>query len=178
MSFLDLVRKRQSCRHYRNDPVERDLIDRCLEAARLAPSACNSQPWSFIVVDSEPLRTELARAAFSGIYSMNKFCMDAPVLVVVVTERSKYVARLGGHLRGVQYALIDLGIACQHFDLQAAELGLGSCWLGWFNERAVKRLLGLPRSAKLDVMFSLGYPVDGALREKKRKPLDELRRYA
>lgn len=178
MSFLDLVRKRQSERRYSGKPVPREVIERCLEAARLAPSACNSQPWTFIVADDPDLRARLAEAAFSGIYSMNRFASKAPVLVVVVTERSKYAARLGGQMRGVQYSLIDLGIACEHFILQAAEDGVGTCWLGWFNEKSVKQVLGLPRDAKVDVVISMGYPETDAFREKNRKPLEDMHRYA
>lgn len=177
MSFLDLVRTRQSCRAYSKKPVPRELIDLCLDAARLAPSACNSQPWKFIVVDQEPLRSALAKEAFSGIYSMNRFVLDAPAIIILVTQRSKYIARLGGHLRGVKYSLIDIGIAGEHLDLQAAELGLGCCWLGWFNEKAIKKVLGLSRTEKIDVVFSLGYPATPELREKKRQSLDDIRSY-
>lgn len=177
MNFPDLCRRRQSCRKYQPEPVPRELIDQCLEAARLAPSACNSQPWTFIVTDQPAARDALAEAAFSGMYNMNRFAAGAPVLVTVITERSKYLARLGGHFRGVQYSLIDIGIACEHFILQAAEQGLGSCWFGWFNEKAVKQVLDLPRDAHIDVMISLGYPADTP-RDKKRRPLDEIRRYS
>lgn len=178
MKFLDLVNKRQSERQYDPQrPVAREVIERCLEAARLAPSACNSQPWSFIVVDRPEERDRLAAAAFSGIYSMNRFAANAPVLIVVITERSKYVARLGGMIRGVQYSLLDVGAAVEHFLLQAAEEGVGTCWLGWFDERAVKRVLGLPRSARVDVMISMGYPARDNLRPKQRKALDEIRSY-
>ena len=177
MDFLDLVNRRQSCRSYSTRPVERTLIDKCLEAARLAPSACNSQPWTFIVVDREPPKTALAQAAFGGVYSLNKFALQAPVIIAVLTERSKYIARLAGCFRKVQYSLIDIGIACQHLDLQAAELGLGACWLGWFNERAARRVLGLSASTHIDVMFTLGYPADPRLRPKSRRSLDQVRRY-
>lgn len=176
MSFLDLARKRQSDRAYLPKPVPREAIERCLEAARLAPSACNSQPWYFIVVDEPKLKADLMAAAFSGVHSMNRFADRAPVLVVVVTDRMKLSAALGSRFRGVQYSLIDVGIAVEHFCLQAAEEGLGTCWLGWLNERRVARLLRLPRSTKIDVILSLGYP-DGETREKKRKSLDEIRRY-
>jgi len=178
MSFLELVAKRQSTRRYSSRPVPRDVIERCLEAARLAPSACNSQPWTFIVVDGEEQKNRVARAAFGGLHSMNAFAARAPVLIVVVTEKSKYSARLGGLMRGVQYSLIDLGIACEHLVLQAAEDGVGSCWLGWFDEKAVKKELGLPRSARLDVIISLGYPEKDEPRDKVRKPMDDVRRYA
>jgi len=177
MDFLDLVRKRQSVRSYLQKPVPRQIIDRCIEAARLAPSACNSQPWSFIVVDDERLKNTLAERAFSGIYAINSFARQAPVIIAVVTGRSAYVARLGSYFRGTRYNLIDIGIACEHLVLQAAEEGVGTCWLGWFNERAVKRVLGLARSAKVDILISMGYPQDETPQQAQRKGLDEIRRY-
>ncbi len=177
MNFLDLVRRRQSTRRYSPRPVPPEVVERCLEAARLAPSACNSQPWTFLVVTEEPLRSRLADAAYSGLYSMNAFAKKAPVQIVVVTERSKYTARLGGQFRGVQYSLVDIGIACEHLVLQAAEDGVGTCWLGWFNEKEVKKTLALPKGDKIDIMISMGYPEDENPREKNRKPLDEIRRY-
>src|SRR3989339_620853 len=119
MTFIDLVKHRFSCRKFLNTPVEKEKLEQCLEAARLAPSACNSQPWSFIVVDEEKCKNRLAEEAFSGAYSMNAFAKSAPVLIVVVTERSGYIARLGGYFKGVQYSLIDIGIACEHLILQA-----------------------------------------------------------
>ena len=177
MHFLDLVRKRRSVRTYLQRPVPRQIIDRCIEAARWAPSACNSQPWSFIVVDDEKVKDTLAAKAFSGVYGINAFVREAPVIIAVVTERSAYAARLGSYFRGTRYNLIDIGIACEHLVLQAAEEGLGTCWLGWFNERAVKRVLGLARSAKVDILICLGYPKEEAPSEKRRKTLEEVRRY-
>ena len=177
MDFLELAGMRQSCRDYSPRSVPREALERCFETARVAPSACNSQPWRFLAVESEPLRSQLAEKAFHGIYAINRFALKAPVLIVVVTERSKYVARLGGTLRGIQYALVDIGIACQHFDLAAAEQGLGCCWLGWFDEKGVKQVLGLPRSDRVDIMLSVGYPTDSKVRPKNRKTLDEIRKY-
>jgi len=174
MTFLDLVKKRRSCRKYTSRDVPPACIARCLEAARLAPSACNSQPWRFIVITDPALRARAAEAAFSGIYKMNVFVKGAPILVAVIRERAKFAARVGASLRGVQYSLIDLGIACDHFTLQAAEEGLGTCWLGWFNERGVKKALGLPRRVKIDVLLSVGYSQDDGIVEKIRKPLDEM----
>lgn len=178
MTILDLIRLRRSVRNYRPDMVPREMINRCLEAARLAPSACNSQPWSFIVADREPVRTRLAQAAFSGIYAMNNFAARAPVLVVVVTGRSKFIAALAGRFRGVHYNLIDVGIVCGYLSLAAEEQGLGVCMLGWFDEEAVKRVLELPRQSRIDMMLSMGYPADVANMEKARKLPGETWRYA
>ncbi|MDD3374379.1 MAG: nitroreductase family protein [Candidatus Omnitrophica bacterium] len=174
MNFLNLSKKRQSCRKYSDAPVPKEVLERCVEAARLAPSACNSQPWRFIVVAETELKNKLADAAFSGVHTMNSFAKNAPVLVAVVTERSKYAAQLAGHFRGTQYSLIDLGIAGEHFCLQAAEEGLGTCWLGWFNQRGVKKVLGLSRKDQIDIMFSVGYPQGDGLREKIRKDVVEI----
>jgi len=181
MSFIDLVKKRRSARRYSERPVSREIIDQCLEAARLAPSACNSQPWSFIVVDNPEKKNEIVRQAMSGIYKLNTFVAEAPVIVVVVTERSRYVARLGGLIRNVKYNLIDIGIACDHLTLQAEELGVGTCWLGWFHEKKVKKILNLPRNTHIDILISMGYPQetsdDHSPKEKNRRPLEEIRSY-
>jgi nitroreductase len=178
MNFMDLVKQRISVRKYSSKPVSREVIDQCLEAARLAPSACNSQPWSFIVVDDEETKNEIVKKSMSGIYSSNKFVMTAPVIIVVITEYSTYLARMGGMLRHIKYNLIDIGIACEHLVLQAEYMGLGTCWLGWFDEKAVKKVLGLPKSTKVDVMISLGYPDEDLPAKKRiRKSLDEMRRY-
>jgi len=174
MKFLELAQKRKSCRSYSSKPVERGSIEQCLEAARLAPSACNSQPWHFIVIDSIDLKDKVAQQAFSGIYGMNTFAGEAPVIVAVVRERSKYVAELGGQVRGVKYSMIDVGIACDHFTLQAEEEGLGTCWLGWFNERAVKKILNLPRWMKIDILISLGHPTEDVTKDKNRKHINEM----
>ncbi|MBA7680726.1 putative NAD(P)H nitroreductase [subsurface metagenome] len=157
MALLDLLKHRKSIRGYLDKAVEREKIMMCLEAARVAPSACNSQPWKFIVVDDRELKNKLCKAAFGGIYSMNSFGKTAPVIVAVVSEKSKFLARIVGMFRGIKYYLIDIGIACEHFVLQAEDLGLGTCWIGWFNERAVKSLLNVPQNKKVDILITLGY---------------------
>ena len=175
MSLLDLIKQRKSVRNFLDRPVERDRIMTCLEAARLAPSATNSQPWKFIVVDDRQLKDKLCAAAFSGLYSMNSFCKMAPVIVVVISERPRFLARIGGMLRGTRYYLIDIGIACEHFVLQAEELGLGTCWIGWFNERAVKSTLNIPQSKKIDIIIALGYyDRENLSPEHDRKPIDKI----
>ncbi len=177
MIFNELVKKRRSVRKYLNKKIPREIIDQCLEAARLAPSACNVQPWSFIVIDNPELKNKIADQAFSGLYSLNSFVKQAPVLIVVITDKVSFKTGLGKLFRKVQYSLIDIGIACDHLTLQAEELGVGSCWLGWFNEKVVKKILNLPKSDSVDILISLGYPEKDYIKEKKRKSLDEIRRY-
>ena len=175
MALLDLIKHRKSVRHFLDRPVEREKIMMCLEAARLAPSACNSQPWKFIVVDDRQLKNKLCDAAFGGIYSMNSFCKMAPVIVVVISEKSKFLARIGGMFRGTNYYLIDIGIAGEHFVLQAEDLGLGTCWIGWFSEQAVKSILNIPQDKKIDILIALGY-YDGEKVGSKhsREPIDKI----
>jgi len=175
MALIDLIRTRKSVRDFLDRPVEREKIMMCLEAARLAPSASNSQPWKFIVVDDGQLKNKLCEAAFSGIYFINAFCRTAPVIVVVISEKSKFLARIGGMFRGTKYYLIDIGIACEHLVLQAEDLGLGTCWIGWFNEKAVKSILNIPEHKKIDILIALGYYEREKLgREHSREPIDKI----
>jgi len=175
MALFDLIKHRKSVRNFMDRPVEREKLMMCLEAARLAPSACNAQPWKFIVVDDRQLKNKLCDAAFGGIYSVSSFCKKAPVIVVLISERRRFLAAIGGMFRGTKYYLIDIGIAGEHFVLQAEELGLGTCWIGWFNERAVKSVLNIPRYKKIDILIALGY-YDGEKlpSEHSRRPIDKI----
>ena len=177
MNFLELVKKRKSTRNYSSRPVAREVIERCLEAARMAPSACNAQPWSFIVLDNKELKDKVSDAAFSPPYTLNAFAKNAPVLIAVVTERTRYVTRVAGFFRGIHFALVDVAIACEHLVLQAEEEGVGTCWLGWFNEKKVKKILNIPNRKKIDIIISMGYPEKDEPRERIRRPLDKIRRF-
>ncbi|MGC8865806.1 MAG: nitroreductase family protein [Bacteroidales bacterium] len=178
MSFLDLVRLRHSTRQYDGRPVEREKLERCLEAARLAPSASNSQPWTFIVVDDQALKDKIAHETYSRLVSFNKFVLKAGAVVVIVMEKPKLITQVGELIKKKEWPLIDIGIAAEHFCLQAQEEGLGTCMLGWFNEAPIKDLLKIPSSKNIGLLIAVGYPVeDEAVKEKKRKPMDEFRRY-
>jgi nitroreductase len=177
MSFIDLVSKRYSVRNYKDTPVEREKIDRCIEAVRLAPSACNCQPWKFIVVDEPELKNELAKVAFNEILEINGFAFKAPVLVLMVSERQKVFAKFAGIVKKKNFSLMDIGIAAEHFCLQAAEEGLGTCMLGWFNEKKVKNILSIPRAKRVELMITAGYSVDDNVPAKKRKSTDEILSY-
>jgi len=177
MSFLELVNKRYSVRNYKNTPVEREKIERCIEAVRLAPSACNSQPWKFIVVDDPDLKNELSMAAFEGVLDFNHFAFKAPVLVLIVSERQKTFAKFGGIVKRKNFSLMDIGIAAEHFCLQAAEDGLGTCMLGWFNEKKVKKILSIPKLKRVELIISVGFSADDNILHKKRKHADEILSY-
>lgn len=175
MGFMELARRRQSVRGYEDRAVGREVIERCLEAARVAPSACNSQPWFFVVVDEPGMRAAVAGRLKDLV--MNQFVDSAPVLVAVVAETPALIPRLAGHLKDKAYWLMDVGIAVEHFCLQAADEGLGTCIIGWFDEKGVKRLLGVPKGRRVVLMIALGYPKDAAVRAKLRKGMDEMRGY-
>jgi len=177
MSFLELVNKRYSVRNYKSTPVEREKIDRCIKAARLAPSACNSQPWKFIVVDDPELKNELSIAAFKGVLDFNHFVFKAPVLVLIVSERQKSVAKIAGIVKKKNFSLMDIGIAAEHFCLQAAEVGLGTCMLGWFNEKKLKKKLSIPKLKRVELIISVGFSADDDIPHKKRKSVDEILSY-
>ncbi len=171
------MEKRQSVRSYSNIPVEAEKIERCLEAARLSPSACNSQPWTFIVVDEPELREKVAKATFSSAVTFNKFAVEAPVIIAVVTEKSDLVPQMGNFLKNQQYNLIDIGIAVENFVLQAAHDDLGTCIMGWFDENKIKELLNVPAKKRINIVISLGYPTTKNIRKKTRKSLGEIARY-
>lgn len=174
MEFRDLVKKRRSVRKFSGRAVEREKVELCLEAARLAPSACNAQPWRFLVFDEPEKRAALCREACSGIYRNSRFLASAPVVILAVSTRGKTLPNLAGRFQGKHYPLIDLGIAGEHLVLQAAELGLGTCWVGWFNGPAVKKLLGLPKRENPAALIPLGYPEGGEISSPSRKEIGEI----
>jgi nitroreductase len=174
MKFLELVNQRFSARRYKDQPVEKEKLMRCLEAARLAPSASNSQPWRFIVVDDPELKEKLAAETYSTVLTFNKFVHQAPVIVVFVIEKPKLITQIGGRIKNKEYPLIDIGIAAEHFCLQATEEGLGTCMLGWYNEKPVKELLHIPKSKTVGLLITIGYPDYETIPAKKRKPAGEV----
>lgn len=178
MTFKDLITTRQSVRRYSDKMVEPEKLALCLEAAHLAPSASNSQPWKFIVVNQEPLRTEVAESTFGTLAQFNKFTLQAPVMLVIVLEKPKLVTHYAIRLKKKEWPLMDIGIAAEHFCLQAAELGLGTCMLGWFSEDKIKKLLEIPKDKSIGLLISVGYAPEGyPVRTKIRKPLGEMVNY-
>ena len=174
--FLKLVKERQSDRAYLDKPVEKEKLNRCLEAARLAPSACNSQPWTFIVVDNPALKNKIADATSNTLLPLNHFTKQAPVHVVIVQESAKLTATIGGVIKDKEYPLIDIGIAAEHFCLQAKAETMGTCMIGWFNERKVRSLLDIPAKKRPLLIIILGYPAKPH-RQKIRKEFKKIIRY-
>jgi nitroreductase len=180
MTLSEIILKRRSVRKFLDGAegaVEREKIEACLEAARLAPSANNVQPWRFIVVDDPELKERLAEEAFSGIYSLCRFAARAPVIVIILAQPDVIANKLGKAVQGTQFYLLDIGICGEHFVLAATELGLGTCWIGWFSKKGVRKLLSIPRKYDVVAMIAVGYPAPSQLGPKNKKPLSEIVRY-
>jgi len=174
-SFLDLVIARQSDRAYDKDKeVETEKLEYILEAGHMAPSACNAQPWKFIVINDKELSVQVGKAT-AGL-GMNKFAKDAPVHILVVEESANITSKLGGKVKDKHFPLIDIGIATAHIILAAESQGLGSCVLGWFDEKKIKELTGIPSGKRLLLDIAIGYPVKEK-RKKMRKPGEKVISY-
>ena len=177
MDFFDLVSKRQSDRGYLDKKVDRELIEKIIKGARLAPSACNAQPWKFIVVDDENKKESLVKGLYDPLVGLNKFAIEAPVFIVVVAEKRNLVSGIGEKIKGMDYTSLDIGIACEHICLGAAELGLGTCMMGWFKEKLIKELLSIPKNREIKLVISLGYPSSDVTRRKIRKNVKDIINY-
>ncbi len=168
MKVLDVIQKRRSVRKYKEDPIpEKDLM-RVLEAARLAPSGKNFQPWKFIIVKDKALKEKLARAS-AGQF----FMAEAPIIIVGCGFPDNCYAHMGRYMKSWS---VDVTIALEHLILQAQEEGLGTCWIGSFEEEEVKAILNIPENVKVLALTPLGYP-DEIPRFRRRKSLDEIISY-
>lgn len=172
--FQSLVAQRKSVRRFLDKAVEREKILTCIEAARLAPSAENVQPWRFLIIDKPKIKTEFAREVFSGIYSVSRFAAKAPVLILILARLDIIANRIGKQIQNIHFYLIDIGIAGEHLVLQAEEFGLGTCWMGWFNIRKARKFFKIPRRYKIVSLLALGYYERKPSKEKKRKKLEEI----
>ncbi len=178
ISFAELIKQRQSVRKYQSVPVPEKLINQCIEAIRLAPSASNSQPWHIIVVNDPEKKQKIAEATITKGIPINKFAFEAPVIVVIVVEQPKIITKIASWLKKRDFPWIDLGIAAEHFCLQATELGLGTCMIGWFDEKKVKHILHIPSYKRVGLLITLGYPPpDYPIREKHRKIFKQICSY-
>lgn len=171
MNFTEIAESRQSCRSYDSSrEIEQEKLDRILSTARLAPSACNGQPYHITVCKGESA-SKVARAV-QGM-GMNKFAADAPVLLVISEKPYVPTAALGAKVKGIDYRSIDIGILAAYITAEATANGIGSCILGWLDDEAIRGICALDGAVKL--VITLGYPSeDDKLRVKKRKDIDTL----
>jgi nitroreductase len=156
--------------------VTRKSLSQILEAARLAPSACNQQPWRFAVAQDAETRRRIVQDGFLPGIRMD-WALEAPVHVVIGMETSFLTHQLAASVSGVDYPWVDIGIAGEHLVLAATELGLGTCWIGWIRPRVVAEIVGWPKATKPVVVITVGYPHEaqaGRLPDTRRKPLEDL----
>ena len=172
MNFTEIALTRQSCRSYDlTRPVEEEKLYSILEAARLSPSACNGQPYHLTVCRGDIAR-EVAKATL-GMGGMNKFAVNAPIMIVISEKPYVKTAAFGAKIKNNDYRSMDIGIAVAYLTAEAAAQGLGTCILGWFDDGKVRELCHLDAPVRL--IITLGYPKEGdPIRPKKRKDMTDL----
>lgn len=172
MDFLEIANIRQSCRAYdEGREVEQEKLEAVLEAARLAPSACNGQPYLLTVCTGE--KAKQVALETRGMGGMNKFAVQAPVCIVVSEAPYVKTAALGAKVKNNDYRSIDIGIMTAYLTAEAATQGLSTCILGWLNDEKIRKICGTDAPTRL--VITLGYAAQGEkLREKKRKSSEEL----
>lgn len=167
-NFSELILRRESCRNYTGEPIDTELIMKCVDAARLAPSACNSQPWKYYVVNDSENAQKVRDCIQHG--NMNKFADKCPAFAVV-TEQP---AALKPNFYDQKWAQIDVGLSVANYCLQAADLGLGTCIIGWIDEDKLHAALGIDSDIKIRVVIATGYPADETPRKKLRKSIEDM----
>ncbi|OQX53982.1 MAG: nitroreductase [Candidatus Aminicenantes bacterium 4484_214] len=168
MEVLEAIRKRRSIRKYKGDPLPEDTFHRILEAGRLAPSGKNFQPWKFIVVRDERIKRQLAEAS-----ARQYFIAEAPIIIVACGFPEQSYARLGRYMSSWA---VDVAIALQQMMLQATAEGVGTCWIGAFEEQEVKKILQVPEEVRVLGLTPLGYPAEDPP-ARPRKPLEQIISY-
>jgi nitroreductase len=173
--FLKLAAKRQSCRHFTGQPVEHDKLVKCVEAARLAPSGCNSQPWKFVVVEDPKMVSEVAKCTEQ--LGVNKYLAQAGAFVVILEEHAKLMPKLAAMLDSQYFAKGDLGGAALSICLEAESLGLGTCMAGLYDRPKLCELLDLPKGQRFFLVIAVGYAATDEVRKKDRKDLADIVRF-
>ena len=176
---LKTIQERFSVRSYLDKEIEADKLNLILEAGRLAPSASNFQPWHFYVVKNKEKINELAaKMPLGGHVAINQFIAQAPVVIVATAGPISILHRVASFIVNKKWYFLDLGIALEHMVLAAWELGIGSCWIGWFDEKKVRKLLAIPEGEEIIALLTLGYPKEERLPfPKSRKKLEEIVKY-
>jgi len=173
---LEIIKERYSVRSYLDKPIEEEKLNIILEAARLAPSASNSQPWHFYIVKNREKIKALAEKMPLGTQVVgNAFISEAPVVIVATAGPISVLHKVAAFIVNRRWYYLDIGIAVEHMALAAWEQGIGSCWIGWFDEKKIKRLLDIPGDQEVIAMLTLGYPKEERPNwPKNRKKLAEI----
>ena len=174
-NFLELCKQRQSCRDYTGELVEHEKLVNCIEAGRLSPSACNSQPWSFCVAESPEAIEKIARSTQAT--GANPFTSKAGAFIVVVEEHAVLMQRIRGFVDSQHYAKNDIGGAIMSICLEAQDQGLGTCIIGLYDREIIREVFDIPADKRIAMVIALGYPANPAVRPKVRKPFEEIARF-
>ena len=174
--FFELSLRRQSCRNFSKKPIEHDKLMRCVEAGHMAPSACNSQPWSFVVAETPEIVAEVAKCGQQ--MNMNPFLSNAQAFIVVLEEHAVLSPKIRNIMDSQYFAKWDLGGAIIQVCLEAETQGLGTCIIGIYDREGLCKHLGIPIEKQIAALIAVGYPAeDDKIRPKARKPLDEIVRF-
>ena len=174
LTLDEIIRRRRSVRMYKDKDVEIELLEKIVATSRFAPSACNIQPWRFVVVTDKTKVKRIFSESLGGIVS-NKWAHSAPVFIVACVKKSLMVHGIAARYKNIPFHLLDMGAAIEHILLKVTELGLGACWIGWFNKGAVKKILNIPRSIEVISLITVGYEAEqDEKRERKILRNDEI----
>jgi nitroreductase len=173
--FLDLCLRRQSCRNFSDKPVEHEKLVKCVDAGHYAPSGCNSQPWSFVVVETPGIVKEAAKCGQQ--MNMNPFLSNAQAFIIVLEEHAVLMPAVRRIVDSQYFAKGDLGAAVVQVCLEAETQGLGTCIIGIYDREGLCKLLDIPVEKQFAALIAVGYPADPAVRQKSRKPLEEITRF-
>lgn len=174
-NFMDLMTRRQSCRNFNGERVEREKLEQLVEAFRLSPSACNAQPWKLIMATGETAKTVRECVQEAG---RNKFTDNCPAFAVIIEEHAVLKPAIAEKFHSQAFAQMDIGIATAHYCLAATDMGLSTCILGWMNEEKLKNALGIASEKRVRLVLATGYAADEEIiREKNRKPIAEIAEY-
>lgn len=176
MDFLEFAGKRESCRNFSNKKVAKEALVNCVSAAQLSPSACNSQPWRFIIVNNATVCHQVSLAVQNG--SVNKFTEKCPAFIVVLEQDARLRQEVADAMGTHQYfAKFDIGLAAAHICFEALSQGLSTCILGWVNQERLKELLKFEDTEKVALVIAVGYANYENLRTKQRRPLEAIYEY-
>lgn len=171
MKFSQMASLRESCRNFKTDPIPKEQLISVIEAARISPSACNSQPWHLTLAMGEAARRV---ASCTQELGMNRFTDNCPAFIVISEEPATLSAKLGGAVKNQQYAQMDIGILTAHICYAAQDHGISTCILGWFNEDKLREVIGIQKDRRIRLIVALGYAASDTLRDKKRKALSDI----
>jgi nitroreductase len=170
--FEELVKKRKSIRKFKENPIEREKIEKILQCARLSPSACNSQPYRFIVMSGE-YKNKFCDSVFTGMFSSCSFVKKAPLIIAMVRTKTSLKMKIGNMVCDTDFSLIDLGIAGEHMVLAATDMGLGSLWVGWFDRKKAFEFLNLKKGENIEIIIAIGEK-DEEPNERKKKSFEDI----